>query len=180
MEFKSDELSGMAYMHERIQESRQNEIISYLMFIAGTVFFIGGVLATVNSNANPNWFLFIPYTIGPQVNNFVNLFMVLNGFMLLIVGLSACLYYNVYRSSYLNLVNDIEPTKKQAFDDRGTKAFGKELMNAQTELGECKTYIMNSIGLDERESIYYCKLLGKHWHELAEEEKLFETINDYN
>lgn len=180
MEFKGNELYGIDYLHEILRESRQNETISYLTFIAGIVFFIGGLLATLTSTANPSWFLFIPYTIGSQVNNFINLFMVLNGFMLLIFGLSACIYYNCYRSSYLSLLKDDKTTNKTPVVDRGTKAFGKELINAQAELGECKAYIMNNIGLDERDSIYYCKLLGKHWHELAEEEELFETINSYN
>lgn len=179
MEFRGDEFSGMAYMHERIQESRQNEFISYLMFTAGTVSFIGGIIATVTSTPNPNWFLFIPYTIGSHVNNFVNLFMVINGFMLLVFGLSACIYYNIYRSSYLNLLT-VQDTNPTPTIDHGTKAFGKELVTAQTELGECKAYIMDNMGLDEQESVYYCKLLGKHWHELAEEDELFETINAYS
>ena len=174
MGFKVNELSGMDYMRERIQESRQNETISYLMFIAGAVFFIGGLIETVTSPGNANWFFFIPYKIGFQANNFLSLFMVINGFMLLVFGLCAGIYYNFYRSSYLSLLNDVKNRQKIYFAERGTRAFGKELRHAQTELGECKNYIMNHIGLDERDSIYYCKLLGKHWHELVEEEKLLQ------
>ena len=59
--FEVNELSGIDYMRERIQESRQNETISYLMFIAGAVFFIGGLIETVTSPGNANWFFFIPY-----------------------------------------------------------------------------------------------------------------------
>ena len=95
--------------------------------------------------------------------------MVINGFMLLVFGLCAGIYYNFYRSSYLSLLNDVKNRQKIYFAERGTRAFGKELRHAQTELGECKSYIMNNIGLDERDSIYYCKLLGKHWHELDPE-----------
>ena len=159
---------------ERIQESRQNETISYLMFIAGAVFFIGGLLETITSSGNTNWFLFIPYKIGSQTNNLLGLFMVLNGFMLLVFGLSSCIYYNFSRSFYLNLLIEVKNKKKIPISDRGTKAFSKELFNAQRELGDCKTNIINHFGFDEEDSIHYCKLLGKNWRELVEEEKLLQ------
>ena len=171
MDFKVNGLSGMDFVRERIQECRQNETISYLVFIAGAIFFIGGFLETITSTGNPNWFLFIPYKLGPQTYNFLSLFMVLSGFMFGVIGLSSCLYYNFDKASYLDLLKEVDIRKNIPLADRGTKAFSKELMGTQRELGECKKYIMNHIGLHESDSIYYCKLLGKHWHELVEEEK---------
>jgi uncharacterized membrane protein SpoIIM required for sporulation len=35
------------YLHEKTEESRHNETISYLIIIIGSVFFVGGLLETI-------------------------------------------------------------------------------------------------------------------------------------
>ena len=52
--------SGMDYLHEKAEESRHNETLAYLMFMAGAIFFVGGLLETVVTTENPDWFLFFP------------------------------------------------------------------------------------------------------------------------
>ena len=44
---------------------------------------------------------------------------------------------------------------------------------AHRELGECKRYLMNHMGLYENDSMYYCKVLGGRWRELVGEEELY-------
>lgn len=40
-------MSFRDYLHEKAEESRHNETVAYLMFLAGTVFFVGGLLETL-------------------------------------------------------------------------------------------------------------------------------------
>jgi len=47
------------YLHEKAKESRHNETIGYLITIIGSIFFIGGLLETVITVENPEWFLII-------------------------------------------------------------------------------------------------------------------------
>ena len=54
-------MSIQDYMHEKAEESRHNEIIAYMMFLAGSVFFVGGILSSLSMGRVPNWFLFNPY-----------------------------------------------------------------------------------------------------------------------
>ena len=74
------------------------------------------------------------------------------------------------------LKND-DARRNRHFSDRKIRAFGKQLIKAQNELGECKDYIMNNYYQNEVDSIHYCRLLGKHWHELVEEDNLLKNIN---
>jgi len=59
-------MSFRDYLHEKTEESRHNESVAYLMFLAGAVFFVGGILETLSLAKvilveDPEWFLFIPY-----------------------------------------------------------------------------------------------------------------------
>ena len=124
----------MHYVHEKIEESRHNETLAYLMFIVGAIFFIGGLLETATTIENPNWFLFFPYKIAPHAYNLLGLFMVLSGFMLLVLGISSCIYYALDRVFYLDQLKEVNVTNRKELKmrvaNRGTKAFAKELMCA--------------------------------------------------
>ncbi|MGC8999173.1 MAG: hypothetical protein ACP5JW_07305 [Candidatus Bathyarchaeia archaeon] len=37
-------ISHRDYLHEKVEESKHNETVAYLMSPAGTVFFVGGIL----------------------------------------------------------------------------------------------------------------------------------------
>ena len=54
-------MSAQDYFHEKAEESRHNEMVGYIMFLAGAVFFVGGVLLGLSMSGQPSWFLFIPY-----------------------------------------------------------------------------------------------------------------------
>jgi hypothetical protein len=167
--------SGMDYVHKKIEESRHNEILAYLMFMAGAIFFVGGLLETIVTTENPNWFLFFPYKITPHAYSLLGLFMVLCGFMLLVSGIVLCFHYASDRAFYLNQLKEVSVNKKNLKSktlalDRGTKLFAKQLAQEHKELGECKTHLMNHMGLNEDDSMYYCKLLDNRWRELINEE----------
>jgi hypothetical protein len=71
------------------------------MFIAGAIFFIGGVLITVTMGSSPNWFLFIPYRVTPSPNTVLGLTLTLVGISLLIYGMGIGFYYGHDRAWYM-------------------------------------------------------------------------------
>ena len=175
---ESNRVSCLDYLHERAEESRHNEILAYLMFVAGAIFFVGGLVTTAITTENPQWFLFFPYEISPDAYSYLDLFMVLSGFMLLILGMVLCIYYTFDKAFYLDQLNEVSVNKKNkemktGAVDKRTKAFAKQFERTHRELRECKKYLMNYQGLLEDDSIYYCRLLGDKWRELVEEEELY-------
>jgi hypothetical protein len=106
-------MSFREYLHEKAEESRHNETLAYLMFLAGTVIFIGGILETLTLAHDPTWFLIIPYTIEPHAGAVLGLTLVIGGIMLCVFGLSTGLYCSKDRSWYLKELrraNSIEET----------------------------------------------------------------------
>ena len=178
---KVNRVSSMDYVQKKVEESRHNETLAYLMFMAGAIFFVGGILETAVTTENPEWFLFFPYNIAPHAYSLLGLFMVLVGFMLLVLGIVLCIHYALDRTFYLDQLKEacaVNVSKKNKelkirTVDRGTKTFAKQLTRAHGELEECKKYLMNHMGLYENDSMYYCKILGGRWRELANEEELY-------
>jgi hypothetical protein len=157
---------------EKIQESRQNETISYIVFITGSIFFIVGFLDTITSIGTPAWLLFVPYKLEAPNFDFVSFFLELCGLMFLAIGFCSCVYYKSDREYYLGFLKDVDVKTSRYLVGRNTKAFAKQLKKDQNELRECKMYLMTHYGQNEVDSIYYCKLLGDHWQELVQEQKL--------
>jgi hypothetical protein len=89
------------YLHERAEESRHNETLAYLMFLAGAVFFTAGVLETVNTTDNPQWFLFIPYHVDFVPATLLSLSLTLSGLSLLVYGTIAGFHYSHERVWYI-------------------------------------------------------------------------------
>ncbi|MDH5702160.1 MAG: hypothetical protein OEZ12_05235 [Candidatus Bathyarchaeota archaeon] len=175
---KAGTISGIDYVHERAEESRHKETLAYLMFMAGAIFFVGGVLETVITTENPDWFLFFPYKITPDPPNLLGLFMVLSGFMLLVLGIALGIHYVLEGSFYSDQLKKVYVTEKNRESkklvvDRGARPFAKQLERAHTELGECKRHLMDHMGFNENDSMYYCGLLGDRWRELVMEEELY-------
>ncbi len=80
-------MSFRDYLHEKAEESRHNETMAYLMFLAGAVFFVGGVLTTLNMPEDPNWFLIIPYYINTNPESYLSLALLITGIVLLFSGI---------------------------------------------------------------------------------------------
>jgi len=170
-------ISGLNFVHEKIEETRHNETLAYLMFMAGAIFFVGGTIETVITTENPDWFLLFPYKITTHAYNLLGFFMVLNGFMLLVFGIALGVHYVLDKTFYLDCLKGANTKNKNKklktrSAGRGTKAFATQLERLHGELEDCKRHLMNHMGLCENDSVYYCKLLGDRWRELANEEEL--------
>lgn len=99
-------MSFRDYLHEKAEESRHNETTAYLMFLAGTVFFVGGLLETLFMfqfiNKNPEWFIFIPYYTEPHVGAVMGLSLIIGGLVLIVYGIVAGISHSRDRSWYMN------------------------------------------------------------------------------
>jgi len=94
-------MSARDYFHEKAEESRHNEVVGYIMFLAGSVFFVGGVLAALTMSSQPNWFLFIPYdSTSTQALTLEMSFLVV-GLSLIVVGIASGLHFYRDRSMYM-------------------------------------------------------------------------------
>jgi hypothetical protein len=93
------------YLHEKAEESRHNETISYLVLIIGSVFFVGGLLETIIttliSNASLDWFLIFPYHFTPDPDSLLGTSLTSVGIVLVILGIVLAFHYARERSWYM-------------------------------------------------------------------------------
>lgn len=89
------------YLHEKAEESRHNEVISYMMFLAGSVFFVGGILSSLGMGREPSWFLFIPYIANPTQVLFLEIALLLTGLLLIFSGIGVGVHYYRDRGWYM-------------------------------------------------------------------------------
>jgi hypothetical protein len=94
-------MSLIDYLHEKAAESRHNETLSYLVFLAGAVFYVGGVLETLSLSVQPQWFLFVPYQTSPIEGAILGLALVICGICFVIVGITAGIGFAHSRSWYI-------------------------------------------------------------------------------
>jgi uncharacterized membrane protein len=94
-------MSARDYFHEKAEESRHNELIGYVMFLAGSVFFVGGILAALTVNSQPSWFLFIPYDLTSIQALALELSFLVVGLFLIVVGIASGLHFYRDRSMYM-------------------------------------------------------------------------------
>ena len=94
-------MSFRDYLHEKPEESRHNETLAYLIFLVGTVFFVGGLLESLSLTQVPEWFVFIPYHTQPLAGAVLGLAMIMSGLTLIIFGIATGLNYSHDRSWYI-------------------------------------------------------------------------------
>lgn len=94
-------MSFRDYLHEKAEESRHNETLAYLMFLAGAIFFVGGILETLSLAGNPEWFLFIPYHTEPIAGAVLGLTLIISGSALIVFGIAAGLSRSRARGWYM-------------------------------------------------------------------------------
>jgi len=95
-------MSFREYLHEKAEESRHNETCAYLMFLAGTMFFVGGILETLGVGEDPRWFIFIPYYTEPFAGAILGLTLIISGLSLIVFGIVAGLTYSRDRGWYMD------------------------------------------------------------------------------
>jgi uncharacterized membrane protein len=95
-------MSSQDYFHEKAEESRHNEMVGYIMFLAGSVFFVGAILSALSMSAQPNWFLFIPYVANSTQALGLELSFLIVGLFLIVAGISSGLHFYRDRSMYMN------------------------------------------------------------------------------
>jgi hypothetical protein len=94
-------MSFRDYLHEKSEESRHNETIAYLMFLAGVIFFVGGITETLSLTENVEWLLFIPYHTEPIAGAVLGLSLTVSGLSLMVFGIATGLNYSRKRSWYM-------------------------------------------------------------------------------
>jgi uncharacterized membrane protein len=94
-------MSIQEYLHEKAAESRHNELIAYMMFLAGSVFFVGGILSSMGMGREPNWVLFIPYLADFTEAMFLEIAFLIVGLFLIVAGIGAGLHYYRDRGWYM-------------------------------------------------------------------------------
>ena len=94
-------MSLQDYLHEKAEESRHNEIIAYMMFLAGSMFFVGGILSSLSMGREPNWFLFIPYIVDPAQILVLEIALLLTGLLLIFSGIGVGVHYYRDRGWYM-------------------------------------------------------------------------------
>ena len=166
------------YLNVKIEESRHRETQAYLIFVAGVVLLVGGLLETVIAIEDPDWFLFFPYKWTPDTYSQgayarLGLFMVLNGFFLLGLGIVLGISFWFTGKKYLNQLNEVYAMKRN--EESKVSRINQELTissdrqpkkGKDEELKECVNHLTLKMDLSEADSIWYCKHLGHHWREL--------------
>ncbi len=99
-------MSFRDYLHEKAEESRHNETVAYLMFLAGTIFFVGGILENLLISGvvgiKPEWFLIIPYYAVFHSGTVLGLALIICGLTLIVYGITTGISYSRDRGWYMN------------------------------------------------------------------------------
>jgi len=133
-------MSFTDYLHEKAEESRHNETASYLMFLAGAMFLVGGILETLletvtysltTGNSKLSWLLLIPYSTEPSAGAILGLTLVTTGFALILYGIASGIHYSRDRGFYMrelqktSLVDDVLMDQRSAKRANNRKKNGK-------------------------------------------------------
>jgi hypothetical protein len=94
-------MSFREYLHEKAEESRHSETLAYMVFLAGAVFFVGGILATLSLPEEPQWFLIFPYFADSSAGSYLSLALLLSGICLVFFGVAVGMNYSRDRNWYM-------------------------------------------------------------------------------
>ena len=111
-------LSLREYLREKAAESRHDETSAYLMFIAGSVLFVGGILETLFIAEAVNWILFVPVGFSPTPGCMLGLALTLSGLVLITFGLAAGTYFARDRAWYMKELQNSEVVERNIIRKR--------------------------------------------------------------
>ena len=94
-------MSFREYLHEKTEEERHNETLAYLTFLAGAIFFVGGVLETLGLPGDPQWYIFVPYYTEPCAGAVLGLTLIISGLALMVFGIASGIHYSRGRRWYM-------------------------------------------------------------------------------
>ncbi|MEM3731557.1 MAG: hypothetical protein QW667_05460 [Candidatus Bathyarchaeia archaeon] len=114
-------MSFKDYLHEKAEESRHNETLAYLMFLAGAIFFVGGVIETLSLAEEPKWFYFIPYHTEPLGGAVLGLTLIISGMSLIVFGIVSGLNYSRDRSWYMKELQKASAMEELMFMEQAKK-----------------------------------------------------------
>ncbi len=114
-------LSVRDYLHEKAAESRHDEMSAYLMFIAGSILFVGGVLETLFIAERVEWVLFVPVGFSVTPGCILGLALTLSGLTLMVFGLGAGTYFSRDRSWYMRELRNASIVEESAVEIRKSK-----------------------------------------------------------
>lgn len=106
-------MSFNEYLHERAEESRHNETLAYIVFLAGVVLFIGGILETITVTENPAWFFVIPYNAMSDSGAILGMLLTFSGLAMTVFGIAAGLSFAHGRGWYLRELASANLASKQ-------------------------------------------------------------------
>jgi len=171
-------VSDLDYIHVKIGESSHNETHAYLMFVAGIVLLVGGLLETVITVEDPDWFLLFPYkfalgTYRQWAYARLGLFMVFCGFWLLGLGIILGISSWYDGKLYMNQLNEVYKTKRSKESNPShirqepiIPSARKLMAGKNEELDKCVNHLTVKMGFSEDDAVWYCRYLGPHWREL--------------
>lgn len=114
------EINFIDYLHEKAQESRNKETQACLMFLAGAIFFIGGILENLCLTKNAEWLIFIPYHTEPLAGAVLGLSLIVSGLCLMVFGIVAGLICRHSRRWYIEELRKITSKEELKLMQRTT------------------------------------------------------------
>jgi len=110
------------YLHEKAEESRHNETVGYFLTVMGSILFVGGLLETVITVKDPEWFLIIPYHLTQHPYSLLGLTLTTVGVALFLLGITLSVHYARGRTWYMKEMHKARTTEERQMAEKRMRA----------------------------------------------------------